>query len=183
MEVRRMNHPVLINHNTHILINTKIEPILDKNDKPSPYFIRQLTWRYWTKDNSQHYDRIEVEILSERENYFTFARNCADTPPLLYVQQNNEEFIITSGDYQCISIYNLTRREFKEYVYPRDDELIHYRGFCPKEYEWRDFDDTLTITGQIPYGPMEIMLIHNIDLNNITFQEIDWDDYYKEEGE
>jgi hypothetical protein len=30
---------------------------------------------------------------------------------------------------------------------------------------------------------MEIMLIHNIDLNNITFQEIDWDDYYKDENE
>lgn len=30
---------------------------------------------------------------------------------------------------------------------------------------------------------MEIMLIHNTDLNNITFQEIDWDDYYEDEDE
>jgi len=30
---------------------------------------------------------------------------------------------------------------------------------------------------------MEIMLIHNIDLNNITFQEVDWDDYYEDKGE
>lgn len=176
-----MNHPVLINHSTHTLISTQTMPIWDKDNKKSPYYIRQLTWRYWSDDGKQHWDRIEVEILSNSEKYFTFARNCPNTPPLLYVKQYNQEFLVTSGDYQCISIYNLTKRTFKEYVYPRDDEYIHYRGFCPLEYKYKD--NTLTIIGQVPYGPMEIMIIHDIDLDNITFKNIEWDDYYKEEGE
>lgn len=177
-----MNHPVLINHSTHILIESELIPVKDGDYNFSPYYVRQLKWRYYGSAE-EYWDKIEIEILlpDTHQSIFTFARNCPQTPPLLYVKQNNEDFLVSSGNYQCISIYNITRREFKEYVYPKDEEVIHWRGFCPISYKWKD--DTLTVTGQKPYGPMEIMIIPNVDLNHLNFQNIEWDDYYKEEGE
>ena len=176
-----MNHKVLIDRNNYTLIEIKLENILDINNQSSKYFMRQLLWRHWNNSHTLHWDQLELEIYSNNKIYYKFARNTPHPPPTLYIIQNNEEFIITSGNYQCISIYNLTRNEFKDYVYPNDDEINYWRGFCPLQYQWNK--NTLIITGQVPEGPIEILQVHNVNLNNLTFQEIDWDDYYKEEEE
>ena len=138
MEVRRMNHPVLINHGTHTLIDVIKTPIFDAYGEPSPYFARLLTLRYYCADGIQHYDKLEIELHDKDKYYFTFARNSPNIPPMMYVKQNNQDFIITSGDYQCISIYNITTKQFTDYIYKDDRDYIHFRGFCPLEYKWTE---------------------------------------------
>jgi len=95
-------------------------------------------------------------------------------PNLLYVLQNNQEFIITSGAYQCISIYNITKNEFTDYVYPNDEAFEWCEGFCPTHFLWQD--NNLIVYGSLFNGPPQRIIIYKPDLNHLSFDNVTFED-------
>lgn len=120
--------------------------------------------KFWNKYKVSIYDTKTNEVLHE------FNRNYGYMPNMIYVQKDNEEFIITTGAYQCISIYNITRNEFKDYVYPNDEAYDWGDGYCPTWFEWKD--NNLIIYGSLFDGPPQKMTIFDPDLNNLNFNSI-----------
>ena len=131
---------------------------------PKPYF--------WRKHRISIYDTKTLEVL------YTYIRNYDELTNLLYVVQNNQEFIITSGAYQCISIYNITKNEFTEYVYPNDEAFEWCEGFCPVDFAWRD--NNLIIRGSLFNGPPQVLTIYKPNLEKIKFDNILFEDVEEE---
>lgn len=177
-----MNHPITIDENAYEFVQVTKYPLIDSNNHQiDKYMLYIDTWQHKDKTKRYwNYTRIFLYDTYYNKPLFHFDRNY-HKPPIIYAKQNGEEFLITSGNYQCISIYNITRDTFKEYVFPNDEALKNGWGFCPIEYYLEE--NTLKIKGCVWGGPIEIMIIPNVDLNYLSFENIEWDDYYKDEGE
>lgn len=125
---------------------------------------------------------VKVEIFKDDEFYMSFIRNYP-TLPITYAKQNDQEYLITSADYQCITIINLTKKTIKNYV--DTDDIKYGAGFCPMSFDWDE--DTLYVEGCIWGCPTETMICREIDLENPTeaFNNAEWEDdddtYYEEE--
>ena len=92
----------------------------------------------------------------------------------VYVRQNNYDYLITSGDYQSITIINLTKKEIKEYT--DTNRRKKGWGFCPI---WFNADeDYLCIEGCVWGGDMERMHCYNINFENPieAFNNAEWSD-------
>lgn len=129
-------------------------------------------------DRPHTWGLTKVEIEKDGQPYMDFIRNYPSIP-VLYVKQNEEEFLITSEDYQCITIINLTKKEKK--TYGEIDDLRHGAGFCPISFDWDDGD--LYVEGCIWACPEETMIAREIDLNNPTsaFNCADWQSDYDDD--
>lgn len=129
-------------------------------------------------DKPNTWGLLKVEIEKDGEPYMEFIRNYPSLP-ILYVEQNEQEFLITSVDYQCITIINLTTKEMK--TYGEVDDLKHGAGFCPISFDWDDGD--LYVDGCIWACPEETMIAREIDLNNPidAFNHADWQSDYDDE--
>ncbi len=173
-----MNHPVKM-LNTYTLKRTSYSPLQDENWQDTEYNLKLDTYQH--KDHNM-WDWLKVTVRDhDNKPLISFVHNYHDLPHSIYAKQNGKEFMITSGHYQCISIYNITDNEFKDYAYPNDEELAFGRALCPEVFDWDSKTNTLTITGRKWGGPKEIMIIHNADLNNLVFTNTTWEDAY--EGE
>ena len=104
-------------------------------------------------DKPNTWGLLKVEIEKDGEPYLEFIRNYPSIP-ILYIEQNGIEFLITSLDYQCISIINLNTKEIK--TYGEVDDLKHGAGFCPISFDWDDGD--LYVDGCIWACPEETMI-------------------------
>ncbi len=166
-----MNHPTQI-ENYYQKYKTEEIPIINTNDYvlmatryKAPY---HNIMKYWDKFQVSIYDKINKQIL------FTYNRNYSLIPQPVYVEQNNQKFIITSGSYQCISIYNITKNQFKDYVYPDDEAYEWGDGFCPTSFQW--LDENLIIKGSLFDGPSQYIIIYNPNLDDLNFNKIDIED-------
>ena len=130
-------------------------------------------------DKPNTWGLLKVEIEKDGQPYMEFIRNYPSLP-FLYVEQNGEEFAITSVDYQCITIINLTTKEMK--TYGEVDDLKHGGGFCPISFDWDD--GNLYVDGCIWACPEETMIAREIDLNNPTeaFNHADWQSDYDDDS-
>ena len=88
--------------------------IVDERKKAEThwYHIMPEQWAVFTtlfkrSDKPRTWGVMKVEIEKNGEPYMEFLRNYPSLP-FLYIEQNGEEFAITSTDYQCITIINLT---------------------------------------------------------------------------
>ena len=132
------------------------------------------------------YDEESLEFklyMSFGRNYHSLGKNL-----IAYVIQNNKEFLITSSDYQYLTILNLTDKEIKSYSYGNPNIGA---GFCPISIEYfqssdNNLDNKLKVYGCFWGAPCETLIIKNVDLNNLSssynmiFQEVD-DEYDEEE--
>ena len=93
-----------------------------------------------------------------------YTRNYYGLGALCYARQNDQEFIICSTDYQCITIINVTTGERHTYA---DIEAVEDGfGFCPVEARWDAEDNRLFIVGCIWAFPYEQMVCDIPDLNH-----------------
>lgn len=133
------------------------------------------------KNHEKHYwNQCKVHIYENGNEIISFNRNYG-APKAIYVLQNNKEFIVTSADYQCITIVNLTDKTIESYT--NEKTYKFGGGFCPISFDWDEDDNTLEIYGCVWACPYGTYYFENIDLSNPTF---DWenakyiDDDYEE---
>lgn len=176
-----MNHEVkmLSSYKYH---STTSKPLRDADWQETKYSIKLDTYKH---KNSAFWDWLLVTVFDDERNPICqFVHNHRTLPQPIYTTQNNNEYIITSRDYRCISVYNITTKTFTDYTYPDDnDDFVNNRTLCPELYEWDTQTDTLTVTGSKWGGPEEIMILEHINLDNIDMSKPKWKDYYSYEGE
>lgn len=170
-----MNHPVK-QLPSYKFYRTSFMSVEDANWQAAPYSLRLDHYKH--KDGN-FWDWLKVSVLNEkREVLCSFFHNYHELIKPIYVKQNNKEFIITSGHYQCVSIYNITDNIFTDYAYPNDEEFNSGRALCPETYDWDG--KNLKITGRKWGGPKEIMIIKNANLEHLDVSNPQWEDYYEE---
>jgi hypothetical protein len=121
---------------------------------------------------------MKIEIYKDNEPYIEFYRNYPSIS-IAFAEQNSKEFIITSEDYQCITIINLTDKVIKTYT--DVDDIQMGCGFCPVDIDWDEY--TLYIEGCIWGCPYETMICRDIDLQNPidAFNNAEWDTEYDDD--
>ena len=110
----------------------------------------------------------KVFIRKNGNDILSFVRNYRNAGPFLYVKQGDEEFIIASADYQCLTVFNLTTNVRTDYCYGYYD---YGAGFCPIGLDYDEEENSLEIYGCFWGCPYEYITIHNVDFNNIDFDE------------
>lgn len=146
---------------------------------PKEYTVTKHIYSYY--DPEAHYwDMSVIVIYKEGKELCRFLRNYGSIP-MIYVKQCGRDFLITSGDYQCITIVDLEKSEVKSYTDPINRKFG--AGFCPinfyyDEYEWGDKITELMIEGCVWGGPFERMYCENINLRHPipSLNEAKWAD-------
>ena len=135
-----------------------------------------LEHRYKSMQNKQYWDVCSYDIFKYDENnneyepYMIFGRNyhTLSNDCLIYTKQNEKEFLITSSDYQFLTILNLTDGIIKSYCY---GNYTTGNGFCPVSIEYYDNEkneNTLKVYGCFWGAPYETLVINNVDLNDLS---------------
>lgn len=142
-----------------------------------PWSIEAIPYKYFD-DEKRYWRQLKIVIKNNGEEYMTLYRNYSSMPTCAYVRQNSKEYLITSLDYQCISIINLTDKTYESYCLGDHDKGW---GFCPYEF-YADEDDgvvNLEVTGCYWGGPEEHFKLEIKDLDHFEFpDEIEmWSDY------
>lgn len=157
----------------------------DKYDNEKSLLIKDLPERYKVTyqqykcniPENHYWKQMEIIVYKDNEHMITIGRNYHSPAISIYAQQNNQEFIITSGDYMCITIINLTKGTVESYT----DEEQYKTGdvCCPFEFcEWNENKSELIFKGCIWGGPVEKIILKNIDLDKPTFDwsNVEYDD-------
>lgn len=157
--------------------------------EPSPEYYSMLIncsteWEVTLSDwhHPSWWDYKFVQLSLHGCTITSFFRNFPQIVHPMYARQNDNEFIITSRDYRCLSIYNITTDTWTDYIYPDENEYANGRAFCPKCIA-PFVNDTLIIFGGVFDGPEECMVLPQVDLNNIMFDNVVWLDCYKGDNE
>lgn len=152
-------------------------------DLPQPYSVIKQSFKHATDDHV--WGSSLIQICSNGTVMFEFVRNYPSFEAI-FVEQNGVDYIITSGDYQCITIVNLDDMEAKSYV-DVDDKKFGC-GFCPIYFDWDE--DTLYVEGCVWGCPYETMICRDIDLSDpiAAFNGAEWtsdddDDYEYEDDD
>lgn len=159
----------------HLIENYVLHEVKDISNKIrglcSPYSVIQQNYKHATKDHI--WGSSIIQICSNGTVMFEFVRNYPSFDAI-FVEQNGIDYIITSGDYQCITIINLDDMTAKSYV--DIDDIKHGSGFCPISFDWDE--DTLYVEGCIWACPYETMICREIDLSNPieAFNNAEWVD-------
>ena len=137
-----------------------------------------IEYRYKYTGEERYWDITSYAILKyddnlntfNNESWLAFARNYHSLGDdlLAYTIQNGKEFIITSSDYQYLTICNLTDREIKSYAYGDPD---HGNGFCPVSVEFyinEDSTNELKVYGCFWACPYETLIIKNVNLEDLS---------------
>lgn len=155
-----------MNYEVHISDKFKSKndfEVIEINDLPEKYTVKTET--FISKDPNKHYwNQCRIHIYENNTEILYFDRNYSP-PPIIYIRQNNKDFLVTSADYQCVTIVNLTDKNIKSYT----DDIAYKNGyaFCPVEFTWEN--NTLGIYG-CPWGAIfSTYYFNNIDLNNPVF--------------
>ena len=141
------------------------------------YKIIGHAYKYST-DKIKYWDVSSYEILkfnqesNNFEKYIEFGRNyrLMKEDMFVYCIQNNKEYIITSSDYQYITIINLTDKEINSYSYGNPDKGY---GFCPVSIQYfqnkdNNLSNELKVYGCFWGAPYETLIIKNVDLNDLS---------------
>lgn len=104
---------------------------------------------------------IQIKHPNGTVNY---TRNYYGLGALCYAKQNNQEFIICSTNYQCITVINVSTGE--RHTYADIEAVENGCGFCPVEARWDEDNNHLCIIGCIWAFPYEQMICNIPDLNH-----------------
>lgn len=183
-----MNHEVIINKNKWVKKGE--ENSIPVYGLPSQYQVKYQLYEY--NDSTKHYwNQMEINVYKDDELYLTIGRNYSFIANPVYAHQNGKDFIITSGDYMCITVINLTDRTVESYT----DEESYKKGwaYCPTSFNWWDEEtSTLQLEGCVWGGEYEIITFKNVNLENPAFDfskaeheldESQYDDYDDEEDD
>lgn len=157
-----------------VAINTQDDVCFNK---VGPWEVKAIPYRYFDKDK-HYWGQLKFVIKHNGEDYMTLYRNYSTPATSAYICQNDKEYLITSLDYQCISIINLTNKTYESYCLGDHDKGW---GFCPYEFYAEEDDGivTLEVTGCYWGGPEEHFKVEIEDLDKFEFPEnVEmWSDY------
>lgn len=137
-EVKDFNNLwIKVNTETKGYVNIKHKEFC-KNSADFEYTAIKESYRY--ADNKVNYwNQLKIIILKNGKNYMSFNRNYPSVPHLAYAKmRNGKEYIITSGDYQCLTIVNLTEKKIESYCLGDYDKGW---GFCPTSIDVEKNED------------------------------------------
>jgi len=133
--------------------------------------------------NSHYWELIKLSVFNGDNLIAEMYRNYPSVN-YCFAKQGDNEYLITSEDYQCITIIDLHTGDIQ--TYGNLDRLKIGGGFCPIEFSWDEFDNRLKITGCVWGCPYEDMLTLIPDLKKPDFstaifrdnikQYDDWDE-------
>lgn len=140
--------------------------------------------RFTCKNPEKHYwDQCKVHIYEDSQETIVFSRNYG-APKAIYVSQNGKDFLVTSANYQCVTVINLTDKTIESYT--NEEAYRLGGGFCPISFDWDEGGNTLEVYGCVWACPYGTYYFKNIDLSNPVF---DWknaryeDEDYDDEDE
>lgn len=143
---------------------------------PKEYTFENL---YWSIPDSNYWDYADLKVYKNNKLIATVRKNYHNIE-YHYVRQNDTDFLITSEDYQAITIVNLDTGVIK--TYGDWDDIKKGFGFCPIYFDWDESVDELIIEGCVWAGPYEYMKTYIPDLNNPDFNTAEfWDEEPEEE--
>lgn len=160
-----MNHEVFINKNEWA--EKGDETPISVYGLPHQYRVNYQLYKY--NDPDKHYwNQMEIKIYKDDELFLTLGRNYGSIANPVYAHQNGKDFLITSGDYMCITVVNLTDGTVESYT----DEDCYNKGwaYCPTSFSWWDEEtSTLQLEGCVWGGEFEIITFRDLDLENPMF--------------
>lgn len=136
---------------------------VDVTNLPEQYKVIKTEYRNVLSEDV--WNVIRLKIYKEHKLFATVNRNYPSEAESVYVKQGKNEYLVTSGDYMCITVVNLTTGEVKSYT---DEEKYQVgAAFCPYAF---DYDDgTLFVTGCVWGGWEETYCFPNVDFSNPVF--------------
>lgn len=136
---------------------------------PDEYNVIKSDYEY-TK-NEHTWNVSLISIYKNNNLLCEFVRNYPSISAI-YVQQNNTDYLITTSNYQTITIVNLNNGVITSYT--DIDDIKFGCGFCPISFDYDE--NTLFVEGCIWGMPYEIMTCENIDLSNPieSFNNANW---------
>ena len=182
-----MNHEVVINKGEWVKKGD--EEIVSVYGLPKQYLVKYQVYKY--NDRNKHYwEQIEINILKNNEQFLTIGRNYSSIVQPIYAHQNGKDFLITSGNYMCITIVNLTDGTVESYT----DEDAYKEGgaYCPICFtSWNEESSTLQFKGCVWGGEYYLIKFTGVDLECPIFDfykakyeldesDEDYDDYEEE---
>lgn len=160
-----MNHEVIIDEKLWVKCGDEI-PIRVRN-LPDDYHVCFQDYKYIDPEK-KYWNQMKINVYKNDELFVSIGRNYSSLPRPLYACQNGKEFLITSGDYMCITIINLTDKTVESYT----DENRYKIGaaFCPTTFtDWDEDTSSLEFEGCVWGGSFEIITFKNLDLSNPVF--------------
>lgn len=182
-----MNHEVTINKQEWEKYLE--EKIIRIENLPEQY---QVKCQYYKCNipGKHYWNQLELNVYKNNELVVTVGRNYHSPAHSVYATQNGQEFIITSGDYMCITIINLTKGTAESYTW--EERYTEGGAYCPISFkEWDEEESELSFIGCVWACPDEIVTFEDVNLDNPIF---DWvnahyeyrsveDDYYEDDEE
>ena len=181
-----MNHEVIINKDEWVKSGEEIEESI--NSLPDQYQVKYQLYKF--HDPRKHYwNQIEINVYKNDELFISIGRNYSTMTRSIFVHQNGKDFIITSGDYMCITVINLTDENVESYT---DEEMYKEGGaYCPLCFiSWDEKTSTLQFKGCVWGGEYYKITFKDVNLEKPTFDfyqakyELDeseeYDDYEEE---
>ena len=96
-----MKHEVVINKDEWVKKGD--EEVVSVYGLPKQYLVKYQVYKH--NDRNKHYwEQIEINILNNNEQFLTIGRNYSSIVQPIYARQNGKDFLITSGNYMCITI-------------------------------------------------------------------------------
>lgn len=161
-----MNHEVIIDENVYVKDGDETQ--IRVRDLPDEYRVCFQKYKYALIQKRNIRGVLKINVYKNDELISSISRNYPDLVQPLYVRQNDKEFLITSGDYMCITIVNLTDKTVESYT----DESRYKFGcaICPiGSIDWDEDESSLQFEGCVWGGPYEMITFENIDLSNPVF--------------
>lgn len=129
---------------------------------PTKWSFKISYYRYKGNDYP-FWDQSKIDIYNDKKLYMTFYRNYGKEPSMGYAVQNGKEYLITSEDYMCITIINLTDKKINSYKIGNE--------LCPLEFSVTHTLDNkidVRVFGCVFAGPYIYFDLNNIDLSNFS---------------
>jgi hypothetical protein len=142
--------------------------------KDIPRDIKIVQHAYEHRGDEKYWNYTSYDVYLRNELVLSFNRNYSTCPPFEYAKINNKEYLITSGDYQCITVLDLTER--KIYDFTNEEGYKFGCGFCPLDITYDGDDKTLFVEGCIWGCPYETIIFRNVNLLNIDFSTAEHED-------
>lgn len=130
---------------------------------PQEFCIYSTHYQYCDEDK-HYWSVIKISIYKNNNLLLNLFRNYSSLADVIYVEQNLRRYLVTSIDYQCITVIDLDAGTAENYT----DEAAYKngRGFCPINFDYDQDEGTLDVTGCFWGAPIALLRFYRVDFSN-----------------